>query len=164
VSAIVKFSIALVFAIFPVVATGCGSSDGSAEAAEEFTIKKGSVGHCLLKAGAERATTASDLDFLSEAESDDEVSKVAFAFDRRARLFVNVWTGSSLNNRPPPWVVWFAQPFDEDISTSPIEMIRSGQPKSYVMYLNNPSLSERNRAEACITVGSGKSRVPHPLR
>jgi hypothetical protein len=138
-----------------VVLGACGFSnttDATGTTRAQAPLKKGSIGVCLSRSGALRADAVGDLEFLAEAEADDEVSKVAFAFDRQARLFVNVWNATTKDGRPPQWIVWFGQPFDSH--EEPRDIVQSASADGYVMFLDGPTSRQRLRTSRCIRVGT----------
>jgi hypothetical protein len=124
----------------------CGEQQTSStnqNTAAEFV--HGTVGACLVHAGAAHAISSDDLQFLKEAEANDEVSKPGFAYDRKAKVIVSIWEQSSIGG-----IVWIGQPFGK--SLSPYEIVDSDPPHSYVMFINSNAKSEiRNKAERCIT-------------
>lgn len=126
----------------------CGNAQTTSPTSQKFAIKPGSIGSCLQHGGAERAASTSDLGFLRDAESNEEISESGFALDRRSRLFVNVWTATTREGRPPRWVIWYGQPFDSNLS--PFEILESAESRGYVMFLNSPGRDLRRRTNACI--------------
>jgi hypothetical protein len=113
-------------------------------------IPQGSIQACLRREGAETAQSAADLSFLLQAEANEEVSKVGFAADRRAKIFVHLWTAAGVENKPPLWIAWIGQPVNESLSPSAI--IAQQPAKSYVMYVVNPAPSLRRDVEKCLEV------------
>lgn len=126
----------------------CGNDQDRTSAIQR--VPPGSIQDCLRKEGASTAESTSDLSFLSEAEADEEVSKVGFAADRAAKIFVRLWTAASIENRPPRWIMWFGQPADS--TRTPSEIVEERPEKSYVMYVVNPSDSLRQHVERCLGV------------
>jgi hypothetical protein len=131
---------------------GCGRSETATTTttSAQLHIEKGSIGACLMRGGASLALSTDELDFLAEAEADDELSKVSFAFDRRSQLFVNVWKATRKDNRPPRWIVWFARPFDSD--KTPLEVAGSSSADGYVLFLDHPTPRQRSRTDRCIRI------------
>lgn len=153
---------AVLFAMLAVLyGTGCGEGETKTHTKKPLYTAQDSIGGCLLKGGAQRADDDDDLEFLQQAESNDEVAKILFALDRRAQLFVNAWTAVPREGRPPSWIVWFAQPFDKELS--PMEIVQSLDSEGYVMFLVDPTKEERRGTERCIQIGAGKGAMQHPL-
>jgi hypothetical protein len=109
-----------------------------------------SIQRCLTQHGARKAGNVIELNFLAKAEEDDEVSKPGMAYDKAALIVVHVWTGSSFEGRPAPWMLWIGQPFGKD--RTPQEIVAEKPKKSYVMYVR--SAKQRKSAESCITFGN----------
>lgn len=129
--------------------TACGS--GSAE--PHARSGKGQITHksveaCLLRGGAEVASSVRDLGFLSSAEAREEVSKSGLIFDRAAGIVVRLWTAATVEGRPPRWAVWFGQRLNSD--QLPSEIVESHPPSSYVLFVNRPSPAVRHRVDACL--------------
>ena len=137
--------------------SACGSSQNDQATA---AMKQGaqplvhspahSIQRCLARHGARQAENVIELNFLARAEKEDDVSKPGFAYDKRMSIVVHVWTGSSFEGRPAPWMVWIGEPFGED--RTPQEIVAEKPKKSYVMYVR--SAKQRKRAEGCITFGN----------
>jgi hypothetical protein len=98
-----------------------------------------------------------DLRVLKKAEEEDDVSKPGFAYDKAAGIAVHVWTGSSFEGRPAPWMLWIGEPFGED--RTPQEIIQRKPPESYVMYVS--SSAKRRRAEICLNFGGRQHNNDH---
>jgi hypothetical protein len=109
-----------------------------------------SIQRCLARHGARQAENVVELNFLAKAEKEDDVSKPGFAYDKAASIVVHVWTGSSFEGRPAPWMIWVGQPFGKD--RTPQEIVAEKPKKSYVMYVR--SAKQRKSAESCITFGN----------
>jgi hypothetical protein len=105
-----------------------------------------SIQRCLDRHGARKADSMDDLDFLARAEEKDDVDKPGFIYDKAASIVVHVWTGSSFEGRPAPWMIWIGQPFGEE--RTPEEIVVERPKKSYVMYVT--SSSKRRQAERCL--------------
>ena len=69
--------------------------------AHDRALRKGSIGACLIKQGASLARSGRGLLFLSRAEEKRDVSKPALAWDPVAKVFVKIWTESSVDGQPP---------------------------------------------------------------
>jgi len=140
------------------ILSACGSADdtdASATVASRQQSPPHSIQGCLARHGAVRARTVKDLSVLAKAEEENDVSKPGFAYDKAASIIVDVWTGSSVENRPAPWMLWIGHPFGKKLT--PEEIVVNRPPKSYVMYVT--SATKRRRAESCISFSSkGKGR------
>jgi len=136
--------------------SACGSSqNGQATAAMKQAqplvhFPAHSIQRCLARHGARQAENVIELNFLAKAEKEDDVSKPGFAYDKAASIVVHVWTGSSFEGRPAPWMIWIGQPFSKD--RTPQEIVAEKPKKSYVMYVR--SAKQRKSAESCITFGN----------
>lgn len=134
------------FIMFMLLATfvaGCGNGmDRNRLNSIDFT--KGTLASCLKASGAEFAVSKKDLDFLSQAESEDMVSLFGSTFEESTKLFIDLWEDSD-NVRE--WLMWSAQPFNED--KSPFEIVDSSPSESYVAYMLNPTQQERRTAVSC---------------
>jgi hypothetical protein len=108
-----------------------------------------SIQQCLARHGARQAENVIELNFLAKAEKEDDVSKPGFAYDKTMSIVVHVWTGSSFEGRPAPWMIWVGQPFGKD--RTPQEIVAEKPKKSYVMYVR--SSKQRKSAASCITFG-----------
>ena len=85
---------------------------------------------------------------LVKAEEEDNVDKPGFAYDKAASVVVDIWTGSSVENRPALWMLWIGHPFGEKLT--PEEIVVDKPPRSYVMYVTKAR--KRRHAESCITL------------
>lgn len=139
---IVALSLALLF--------GCGSNQDEEATAATNSQKAPahSIQRCLERHGAKQARTTEDLAVLVRAEKENDVSKPGFAYDKAASIIVDVWTGSSFENRPAPWMLWIGHPFGDKLT--PQEIVEDKPPKSYVMYVT--SAKKRRHAEICLTL------------
>jgi hypothetical protein len=108
-----------------------------------------SIQRCLSEHGARQAGNVVELNFLAKAEEEDDVSKPGMVYDKAASIVVHVWTGSSFEGHPAPWMVWIGQPFGKD--RTPQEIVAEKPKKSYVMYVR--TAKKRKSAESCITFG-----------
>lgn len=134
-----------------VVALGaCGGQQSDATSRDLSTeFAHGTVGACLVHAGATRAGSADELQFLKDAEGNDEVQEPGFAYDRRAKINVSIIDQSPSAGASLRWTVWVAQPFGK--SLSPYEIVDSDPPHSYVMFINNASAKVSKGTGRCIT-------------
>lgn len=138
--------------------SACGSSQdeqasASMKQAQPQSHSQGpahSIQRCLARHGASQAENVVELNFLAKAEKEDDVSKPGFAYDKAASIVVHVWTGSSFEGRPAPWMIWVGQPFGKD--RTPQEIVAEKPKKSYVMYVR--SAKQRKSPESCITFGN----------
>jgi hypothetical protein len=130
---------------------GCGGQqqDGDTQRDLKAEFVHGSVGACLVHAGAKRAKSSNDLQFVKTAEGDDEVSEPGFAYDRKAKIIVSIMSQSPSAGTSSKWTVWVAQPFGK--SRSPYEIVDSEPPHSYVMFINDAKRRVRKEAARCIT-------------
>jgi hypothetical protein len=136
---------------------GCGNGGDGHEA-----VAKGPEGYvqsCLSKAGARFVKSPEELTFLRTAAADDEVSRPGLAYDRQANVVVRVLVDSG--QRPPRWMLWYAQPFSK--SASPEVIIRDNAPNSYVAYVFEPTVGLRHRVASCVEFGGG-SQDGHTYR
>jgi hypothetical protein len=131
------------------VACGGQQRDGDTQRDLSAEFARGSVGACLVHAGAKRATSSNDLQFLKTAEGDEEVSEPGFAYDRKAKIIVSIISQSPSAGVSSEWTVWVAQPFGK--SRSPYEIVDSEPPHSYVMFVNEAKRKVRQGASRCIT-------------
>lgn len=87
--------------------SACGSTGSTGQGTEgtglahDRALRKGSIGACLIKQGASLARSGRGLLFLSRAEEKRDVSKPALAWDPVAKVFVKIWTESSVDGQPP---------------------------------------------------------------
>lgn len=136
--------------------SACGSSQNEqATAAMKQTQSLGhfpvhSIQRCLARHGARQAENVIELNFLAKAEKEGDVSKPGFAYDKAVSIVVHVWSGSSFEGQPAPWMIWVGQPFGKD--RTPQEIVAEQPRKSYVMYVR--SAKQRKSAESCITFGN----------
>jgi hypothetical protein len=142
-----------------VLLAACGSGDDEAAAGGNNSVVPNSVEACLLRGGAIVARKAGDLQFLSDAEARDEVSKSGLVFDRAARDVVRLWTAPTFEGRPPRWTVWFGQPFNSN--QSPSEIVESQPNESYVMFVNRPSPAARRKVSACVMLSGHGEPAAH---
>lgn len=146
-STLSKFVVATLGAACVLWSSACGDTEATATAPLPKIVDK-SIGSCLVEAGASRAVNANDLSFLAQSEADEQVSKAALAFDRRARQFVRYWTGPSPNGPAPTWLLWFGQPYSAE--RSPMEIAELHPPKSYVLFIDHPTRAQRKDVAKCI--------------
>jgi len=134
--------------------SGCGKADTEPAAS---TIR-GGLQKCLEQNGAVQARGPDDLDFVTEALSDDEISKPGFSYDRETRQLVSIWTAVPFESQPPEWLVWFAQPLTDvtDREVTPMELTAEGAPGSYVYYSNGGPPSVRQNLEQCVHFGGNE--------
>lgn len=145
--------VALVAGLAFLPACGSNQNQEAAAAIEQAQPPVHSPAHsiqrCLARHGARQAENVVELNFLARAEREDDVSKPGFAYDKAASIVVNVWTGSSFEGRPAPWMIWIGQPLGKD--RTPQEIVAEKPKKSYVMYVR--AAKRRKSAESCITFG-----------
>jgi hypothetical protein len=129
----------------------CGGTQKHGDTRRDLSAEfaRGSVGACLVHAGATRSLSSNDLQFLEEAEANDEVSEPGFAYDRKAKIIVSIKEQSPGAGESSGWTVWVGQPFGK--SRSPYEIVNSDPPHSYVMFINNARSEVSKRTERCIT-------------
>lgn len=147
---------ALAMVIALLSACGSGQDKTASAAVSTQPPPARSIQKCLARHGAKQARTVDDLSVLAKAEEEDDVSKPGFAFDKVASVIVDVWTGSSFEGRPAPWMFWIGHPFGE--SLTPEEIVADKPPKSYVMFTT--SARKTRSAQRCIGFsgkGHGKS-------
>jgi hypothetical protein len=96
-----------------------------------------------------RAASSDELQFLGDAEGNDEVQEPGFAYDRKAKIVVSIVEQSPSAGASSRWAVWVAQPFGE--SLSPYEIVDSDPPHSYVMFIDDASRKVSKGTEGCIT-------------
>lgn len=122
---------------------GCGSSsDDNALSAIDFG--KSTLASCLKANDATFADSINDLTFLSRAEAEDTASLFGSAYDYSAKLFVDLWEDG---DDPREWLMWSAQPFEED--KSPFEIVETASSGSYVAYALRPTAAQRKALEEC---------------
>jgi hypothetical protein len=142
--------------------TACGSSQTDAHTASVRTkLAPGSIGACLKRAGAARATTVDSLSFLADAEDNDEVSKPGIAYDSKVGAILRIWSQTPFEAQPPTWIVWIAQPQGE--SLSPFEIVEASPKRSYVMFVNRPTRIVRKRVNTCINFGHAHEPALHAV-
>jgi hypothetical protein len=140
-----RLSLGCLLVAFAFLLIGCGS--GNSEAGDSLgaiDFGDATFASCLKSSGAHFAQSSDDLDFFSVAQDEDAASKFGFSYDRSAELFVELWEDG---DDPREWLMWSAQPFDEDMS--PDEIVSSGSSGSYVAYMLKPSSRERQAAKDC---------------
>jgi hypothetical protein len=140
--------------MLPLAACGSTGAASVETTADQFSISPGSIGDCLIEAGASHAEGINDVPFLFEAEADDDLSKTALAVDRKAKAVVRIWMATPRNGRAPRWIVWFSQPYGMD--SSPTEILESGGISGYVLFINDPTLRVRRQTASCIRLGNGR--------
>src|SRR6476620_6692034 len=95
-----------------VVEAGCSSGAGTSHnESTSGTNPHSSLARCLARADARFAQDEADLAFFFRDLSQDRAQKPGFAFDKEARVMVDEWLSTQVDNRPPRWIVWAAQPF-----------------------------------------------------
>lgn len=125
-----------------VVAFGCSSEgEGDIRNASDFD---GSLARCLEESGAEFADSSGDLKFLSIAESEDTASLFGSTYEESSELFVDLLQDG---DDPREWLVWVAQPFDQE--RSPFEIAESGSNDSFVAYALEPTPEQRRELKDC---------------
>jgi hypothetical protein len=139
------------FLVAPAIALGaCGGQQSDAKSRDlSAEFAHGTIGACLVDAGAIRADSSKELQFLENAESEDEVQEPGFAYDRKAKIIVSIVEQSPGAGSTAQWTVWVAQPFGK--SFSPAAIVDSNPPHSYVMFINNVSHKVSSEVEKCIT-------------
>jgi len=125
--------------------SGCGHSESSSDK-NEVKITNGTIAKSLQDANATFAKSVDELDFLSEAESEESIAK-AFTFDQKADLLVDLWSKFKQQGRPSEWLMWIAQPFEDD--QSPFEIVESSPSDAYVAYVVKPDPAQREAVERC---------------
>jgi hypothetical protein len=133
------FTTVTVLVVLGMLLFGCGS-DGSSDSLSEIDLSSQTLAKCLKSHGAQFATEESDLDFFDE----DSASMFATYLDKPTKLFVQIWQDSE---DPREWLLWQAQPFDEE--KTPMEIVDSPSAKSYVAYIVRPSDDQRQLLGAC---------------
>lgn len=130
---------------------GCGGQHHGDSVHRDLSAEfvRGTVGACLVHAGAIRATSSDELQFLKNAEGNDEVQEPGFAYDRKAKIIVSLIEQSPGAGASSQWTVWVAEPFGK--SLSPFEVVDSNPPHSYVMFVDNASRGVSKGAARCIT-------------
>jgi hypothetical protein len=136
---------------------GCGASDGKESVSKYPVGQRGSIQACLERRGAVPAFGSSDLAFLAAAEANDSVSKPAFVYDKVAKLVVDIWEGLATDAGYPEWTLWYAHLFGESID--PRDIVEDHPAKSYVFYINKPSLSESRRVRSCVGFDRSKRKT-----
>lgn len=131
-----------------VLLSACGSSD-EIDRTVAVDFGKSTIASCLKAGHASFARSADELGFLFDAEADEEVSKHGLAYDKAAKIVVNVWSKVTFEDQPSEWIMWIGQPFEE--RRSPNEIVEAHPPNSYVAYTIKPSASQRRKIESCIT-------------
>lgn len=126
----------------------CGGSGQDDRSTNKVQLPRHSVGACLQDGGAIFARSTQDLSFLAEAEAADQVSKPGFAYDRRGKVAISVWTDALSDSNAPQWTIWIGQPFGE--TRSPFEIAGAAPPHSYVLYVNHPTTRMQGQLSTCI--------------
>jgi len=136
-------TVAAVMAAVVALMAGCGSeSSGRSSSAIDFG--KTTVASCLRENNAVFAESTGDLEFFSEAEAEETASKFGFFYDESAKLFIELWEDG---DDPREWLMWSAQPFEDD--ESPSGIMESGPSNAYVAFILEPSPSQRRSLKAC---------------
>lgn len=139
------------FLVLSACFVACGGQQQSSDTRRDLSAEfvRGSVGACLVHAGAKRAASSNDLQFLRMAEGDEDVSEPGFAYDRKAKIMVSILSQSPSASESSEWTVWVAQPFGK--SRSPYEIVDSEPSQSYVMFVNDAKMKIRKPTARCIT-------------
>lgn len=132
-----------IFVLALLLLPGCGGQD-PADALSDVDFDKATLASCLKASGARFAETSEDLEFFSQAETEDTASLFGFTYDKSAELFVDLWEDGE---DPRVWLLWAAQPFEKDMS--PFEIVDSAPSRSYVALMLRPSLQEQRAAKTC---------------
>ena|ERR1700704_51236 len=135
----------------------CGGSRNE-ERSAAINFGKATVASCLKNGGASFANSTDELDFLSQAEDNEEVSKFGFAYDKAAKVVVNVWNKAQFEDQPSEWTLWIGQPFGDQ--RSPVEIVDSNAPRSYVAFVVRPRPAARRQVNSCVQFAKGKSQGP----
>lgn len=142
------FSVVLTSFVIGAMLLGCGSG-GSGDTGSDIDFADNTLAKCLKDNGAKFAADTGELDFFSAAESDDSASMFATYLDRPTKLFVQQWRDGE---DPREWLLWQAQPFDEE--RTPAEIVESPSSESYVAYAESPNPSQEQSLESCTDIGS----------
>lgn len=122
---------------------GCGGETES-EPLSAVDFSHATLANCLKVAGVDFARSVDDLDFLAEAEAEETASLFASTYDRSAELFVDLWEDGDDSRE---WLMWAAQPFDQDMS--PLEIVGSAPSEAYVAYMQEPTSQQERAVDAC---------------
>jgi hypothetical protein len=136
-------SVSLAIASALLMACGNGSQENALNAVDHG---KGTLASCLKNRGAKFAQSRDELTFFSDAQVQDTASNFGIAWDESAELFVDRWEDGE---DPRTWLLWAAQPFDQE--KSPLEIADSATSGSYVAFVLNPTASQRQSLEDCVT-------------
>ena len=150
---LLKHGDAIVFAIAAILFVGCATSSSnqasnsdSIDQTAKVNFSKLTVARCLRNGGATFAQSADQLGFLSQAEAHDMVTPYGFAYDRAAKLFIDLWSKARYRDHRE-WLMWIGQPFNQE--KSPIEIVNSPPSKSYVAYAIRPDSAQRHTLKGC---------------
>lgn len=144
-----RVAVLMALSVASLAFVACSSGTGrSSLTSPDHRIAPHSIEACLHRAGATIATSQRELQFLSQAESRDEVSKVGFVWDKIANVFVRIWQATTFEGHPPAWTIWFGQPFSNN--GSPMEIVQGGTRNSYVAFVNHPSAQLRQLVDRCV--------------
>lgn len=136
---------------------GCGQGDESGTEVSAVPAAEGKgVGLCLSRAGATFASTPEDLDFLGNAEVHEEVSRPGFVFDRRTGLMVRVLLPAGSREGDAEWIVWYAQPFGDELS--PEEIVERDPEDAYVAYIVAPTSREWSKVDSCTSFNDDSAK------
>jgi hypothetical protein len=136
----------VVLSLTAAVSIGCGDDTG-AQVKDEKRAPS-ALARCLQNAGARVATDVSELSFFFRARERGEASHPGFAYDKPLHAFVQEWRSVELDNTPPAWFLWAAEPFGQRRSIR--NLVEDGPSRSYVAYIVTPTLAERKALKKCI--------------
>jgi hypothetical protein len=151
-----SFLALLLIFVNSILSAGCGENNSQESGGSTGVISHaGSIQACLKKNGAIEAVAPEELGFLAAAESNEEVSKFAFAYDKKAGILVHVWSKARQDGRPPQWMIWIGHASVE--VPSPESILLEDLENSFVMYVREPSPSVRRGVESCISLDSSQN-------
>jgi hypothetical protein len=162
-SGLLALSCVLVAALCSIVGCGGGAANGKPNPSSlSLGGKRGlnpkSIQACLRHSGASFPSTIKGINFFLEAKLSDEASNFGIAFDQTAGVVVELWEKAIFENHPSEWLMWVGQPFDKN--RSPVQIIRSNPPRSYVAYVLRPTSIVRRRTQNCIQFEPESSKPP----
>jgi hypothetical protein len=155
-------ALVIVLAIAATLFIGCATSNGnqasnsdSSDQTAKVNFSKLTVARCLRNGGATFAQSADQLSFLAQAEAHDMVTPYGFAYDRTAKLFIELWSKARYRDHRE-WLMWIGRPFNQ--KKSPFEIVNLSPSKSYVAYAIRPDPAQRRTLKSC--TDEPKHRTP----